>query len=120
DRSDQWHIAAVECNQRLAASKRLRMTTEWVLTEFLGKSAKQPLRSVAATAVHRLVSQARVEVIVATHDDWQRGLALYEARLDKDWSLVDCLSILVCKDRGIKDVFTGDRHFQQARLRILL
>src|SRR5947207_10773248 len=36
------------------------------------------------------------------------------------WSLVDCLSIIACQDRGIQEVFTGDHHFEQAGLRILL
>jgi len=58
--------------------------------------------------------------VPATHEDWIRGLDFIESRADKEWSLVDCLSILVCKARGIKDVFTADRHFEQAGLRVLL
>ena len=37
DRSDHWHVAARKCSQKLLATKRRRLTTEWVLTEYLGK-----------------------------------------------------------------------------------
>ncbi len=39
---------------------------------------------------------------------------------DKEWGFVDCTSILVAKDMGIKDVFSADHHFEQAGFNILL
>ncbi|MFN0095717.1 MAG: hypothetical protein ACKVVT_13190 [Dehalococcoidia bacterium] len=39
------------------------------------------------------------------------GLALYEARLDKGYSLVDCISMVTMRELGITDVLSGDRHF---------
>lgn len=38
---------------------------------------------------------------------------LYEQRLDKGYSLVDCISINVVRDRGITEVLTNDHHFEQ-------
>jgi predicted nucleic acid-binding protein len=49
-----------------------------------------------------------------------RGLTLFRQRSDKDWSLTDCISILVATDLGIRQAFTTDRHFTQAGLAILL
>ena len=38
----------------------------------------------------------------------------YERRLDKGYSLVDCMSMVVMEDLDIQHVLTNDRHFQQA------
>jgi len=60
DRSDQWHTAATKCSHQLVDSKRRRLTTDWVLTEYLGKSAKPPLRGVASGFIRQLLSQPAV------------------------------------------------------------
>ena len=39
---------------------------------------------------------------------------------DKDFSLVDCSSFLVMKDRGVSNAITTDQHFEQAGFRRLL
>jgi predicted nucleic acid-binding protein len=44
---------------------------------------------------------------------------LFAARPDKDWSLVDCISFVVMKQRRLKDALTTDRHFEQAGFRAL-
>jgi hypothetical protein len=43
-----------------------------------------------------------------------RGIQLYNSRLDKDWSLTDCISFVVMRERGITEALTGDHHFEQA------
>ena len=50
----------------------------------------------------------------------ERGLALYDARPDKQWSLTDCISFLVMQDRRITEALTGDHHFEQAGFTALL
>jgi len=60
------------------------------------------------------------EIIEATHDQWAHGFDLFSERTDKEWSLVDCISILACEQRGLRQVLTSDRHFAQAGFEILL
>jgi predicted nucleic acid-binding protein len=48
------------------------------------------------------------------------GLALFESRSDKDWSLTDCISIAVFRQQQIDQIFTTDHHFTQAGLGILM
>jgi hypothetical protein len=48
------------------------------------------------------------------------GLGLYGRRLDKEWSLADCIAFVVMKDEGITDALTTDRHFEQAGFKVLL
>ena len=39
---------------------------------------------------------------------------LLAERLDKEWSLIDCASFVVMKERGLTEALTTDRHFEQA------
>lgn len=59
-------------------------------------------------------------VIRQTPDLFDRALALYRRRLDKGYSLTDCMSMVVCGDLGITDVLSHDHHFEQEGFEILL
>jgi predicted nucleic acid-binding protein len=50
----------------------------------------------------------------------ERGLDLYDARPDKEWSLTDCISFIVMQDHGTYEALTGDHHFEQAGFVALL
>jgi hypothetical protein len=59
--------------------------------------------------------------IIGTSDDtWDKGVELYDSRVDKRWSLTDCISFVVMKDEGISDALTGDHRFVQAGFNALL
>jgi predicted nucleic acid-binding protein len=59
-------------------------------------------------------------IIPPSSDLFERGVALYRQRSDKDWSLTDCLSFVAMADEHISEALTGDRHFEQAGFRALL
>lgn len=48
------------------------------------------------------------------------AIALYKQMDDKQWSLVDCVSFVVMRERGITAALTSDRHFIQAGFQALL
>jgi uncharacterized protein len=116
NRDDARHAEAVALGQQFFAERRPHITSEWVLTEFLGGAARPPLRLLAIESVRRALASPRTEVIYANHSDWRQAFEIYESHADKSWSLIDCLSILICRTKNITDVFTGDRHFEQAGL----
>jgi len=39
---------------------------------------------------------------------------MYTQYLDKNWSLTDCLSLMVMKENDISIVYSSDHHFEQA------
>ena len=52
-------------------------------------------------------------LIRQTPELFDRAFDLYRRRLDKGYSLTDCMSMVVCTDLGISDVLSHDRHFAQ-------
>lgn len=118
DKTDALHARAVQVEAELGVERAHLVTSEWVLSELLAYAAAPPLRSAALRALDTLAGEA--EVISADHGSFKVGLNLYRSRLDKSWSLVDCISIVVCRAKKIERVFTHDRHFAQAGLRVLL
>ena len=54
-----------------------------------------------------------MSAVPAGRDLFIRGLQLYEQRPDKEYSLVDCMSMTLMRERGIAHVLTNDRHFRQ-------
>lgn len=62
----------------------------------------------------------QVIITELTDESFYRGIELYRARKDKNWSLTDCISFTVMNERGITDALTGDHHFEQAGFRTLL
>ena len=115
--SDHAHIAASRLSRSLVCP---RITTAWVLTEVADAMARTSNRHVFVGLLQLLERSSLVEVIPATQDLFERGVELYCSRLDKDWTLTDCVSFVVMQDEGLTDAMTGDRHFEQAGFRALL
>jgi predicted nucleic acid-binding protein len=93
------------------------MTTEWVLLEFadaFSLSKAKPFAIEAIKRIHRLSMFLVVGFEPAVH---QAGFELYESRLDKDWSLTDCVSFGVMTQHGLTEALTADHHFEQAGFR---
>jgi uncharacterized protein len=82
--------------------------------------SRAPFKPVALRLIETARSSPRWRCIPVDRPLLDRGFALFRQRLDKDWSLTDCISILVAKELGIEQAFTTDHHFTQAGLAILL
>jgi len=119
DKHDRNHAKALRLRRELEQAGRRWVMTTWILVEFLGGAARPPHRSVAAAFVKQLAADPDTTVLSASQTDYEAGFALYESRPDKSWSLVDCISILVCQRLGITQVFSGDHHFEQAGLMLV-
>jgi predicted nucleic acid-binding protein len=115
--TDQFHTAAVAATKSL--TQRL-VTTGWILIEVADALSAPAVRQRTHQFMERMTADANTTVI-ANFDPWlARGLKLYGERRDKSWSLTDCISLEVMKERGISDALTGDQHFVQAGYRALL
>jgi len=119
-RKDQWHVRAVRASQQLGAATLV--TTDEVLTEFLNYFSGHGglVRAQASYTVHGLLNDPAMDVIAQSRPSFRAGLALYESRLDKAYSLTDCISMTVMRQRGIVEVLTHDNHFAQEGFALLL
>ena len=114
---DHAHRQAVQILDRLTCPL---MTTEWALTEVADALSKPGARSRCKAFFDFLKSHPLVEIIQAGHSHFDQGLELYASRLDKDWSLTDCIAFVVMREQGLTEALTGDRHFEQAGFTALL
>jgi uncharacterized protein len=115
--ADQFHAAAVRATKAL--TQRL-VTTGWVLTEVADALSAPAVRARTHQFLQRTASDPNT-MVISSFDPWfARGLELYGKRSDKSWSLTDCISFEIMKDRSIDDALTGDHHFIQSGFRALL
>jgi predicted nucleic acid-binding protein len=117
---DESHKRAVAVAATLQRAGTAAVTTEWVLAELLGSTAKRRLRTRGLQLVRQILRDPLISVIPSGPASFAAALRLYEQRRDKEWSLVDCGSVLACEATGVRDVFTADHHFEQAGFTALL
>ena len=110
---DQEHTAA------RAATKALQgvplITTEEALDEVLAFFCEQGpfLRQLASATVRGLYANPLVTVIYQSHQSFVEGLTLFDARPDKGYSLIDCISMNVMRREGVTEALSHDDHFTQ-------
>jgi predicted nucleic acid-binding protein len=117
---DQAHERAKSFSRSAAPSTIF--TTEEVLTEYLNYFAGWGLhlREKAALNVRSIFESPTVRVLAQTSGSFQTGFTLYRARIDKGYSLTDCISMETMRSEGIIDVLTNDLHFEQEGFRAVL
>lgn len=100
---------------------RLIVTTEEVLTETLNffSSYGPEAKDRAARSVSATLRSPSIRVIPQSTQSFRAGLDLYKTRLDKGYSLTDCISMNAMNAEGLTDVLTNDAHFTQEGFRAL-
>jgi predicted nucleic acid-binding protein len=114
---DQFHSAATDQHRRLKRKHRRYVMTDFVLSEVIthlyrkqdaaqAEAFLQGLWESFDHDIHKLMHVSEVQLRQA----WQ----LRRKYDDKpDISFVDFTSMVVMRDLGISEVFTGDAHFEQ-------
>ena len=115
--SDQWHNHARSLSLNPPGPL---LTTEFVLMEVGDGLSRPENRSQFARLLSLLKDQPDVEIVPASTDLFRQGCELHAQRHDKEWSLTDCTSFAVMRQRGIVDALTSDRHFAQAGFQVLM
>ena len=116
--TDTLHERATDVAAALGPVRLL--TSEMVLSEFLAALSATALRSSAVSAVRKIMVNPNVEVVPQTSIQFRDAFDLYAERADKDWSLTDCASFKLMKERGVSEALAHDHHFEQAGFKALL
>jgi predicted nucleic acid-binding protein len=117
NRNDRLHRQALEWSTRI---EEPLVTTDAVLTEVADALCRADRRRWAVAALEAIRSDKSVTSVAGSAKLFGDGFNLYAGRPDKDWSLTDCMSFVVMKDRKIEQALTADVHFVQAGFRALL
>jgi uncharacterized protein len=115
--NDEWRPKALEWAAHVSGAL---VTTEAVLTEVADALCRSAHRRWAVDAIRDLRSDSAVTCVPGSARLFAHGLDLYADRADKNWSLTDCVSFVVMRERGIRQALTADVHFVQAGFRALL
>ena len=111
---DKFHRAASEIMIELTAKDTRLFVTEMVLIELANALSSVELRTRAVILIDELQTLPNVEIVWSSGELFEKAWSLYRERPDKEWSLTDCASFVVMREREITLAFTSDKHFEQA------
>ena len=117
---DEHHIKSREISVWLHTTRTRIVTSRAVLLEIGSALCKVRFRPAATRLVESLEKSPLVEIVPLTEELCKAGWVMFQQRLDKEWSWVDCISFVVMHDRGLRQALTTDEHFEQAGFIALL
>jgi len=116
DRSQPFHTLAATLYRLARQQNYSILTTNYIIAELVALLTS-PLRLTRLQIITFIQSLKQSPYINILHIDaatdaqaWQ----LLISREDKNWSLVDCSSFVVMRQRNITEALTNDTHFEQA------
>jgi len=115
--TDESHHKAIAAT--VGRTGRL-VTTAWVVTELANALHRTSDRPAFLNTFAALRADDGVVLVPPDQALFDAGVDLYSHRSDKEWSLTDCISFVVMRERGIDEALTGDHHFEQAGFVALL
>ena len=114
---DEHHSAALRCSEHITGPI---VVTDFVLLEVGNTLSGSRRRAAFPEPVRRLRNDPDTEVVPLSRQLMDKGLNLYARRPEKEWSLTDCTSFVVMRERGLTEALTADHHFEQAGFTVLL
>lgn len=87
--------------------------SEGVLLE-IGNALAGRFRLKAAQIIEQILASSQIEVVYTSPQLLTSAIDFYKQMADKQWGLVDCISFVVMRERGISEALTTDHHFVQA------
>lgn len=120
NKRDQLHEKALEVERQIG--KVQKVTTELVLIEVLNYFCefRADIKDYVIKSINYLFINRKIEIVPCSSAQFLEGFYLYKSRLDKGYSLTDCVSMNVMRERNINEILTNDDHFEQEGFRILL
>lgn len=88
------------------------ITTELVLIELANSLARSRYRALMRDFYALLRRTSLIEPVSAPN--LAAAWRLYHQHDDKAWSLTDCFSFVVMREKGLRAALTNDHHFRQA------
>lgn len=117
NRRDHHHAQVIEFSRKTRA--RL-LTSDWILMEVADALAGSACRARMRDFILYLRQSPACEVVPASREILDQALQLYHQHADKSWTLTDCTSFVIMRERRLSEALTRDHHFEQAGFVALL
>jgi predicted nucleic acid-binding protein len=114
---DNLHDRAVAWSLHL---REPTLVTEYILWECVNTFSKPKDRPSAHALVEQVQTDPACELVPASSALFATGLQLHRDRSDKEWSLTDCISFHLMRERNVTRALAYDIHFEQAGFEALL
>ncbi len=109
---DDLHLSALQAAQSIRDSQIV--TSDFVLIEFLNSMSKISLKVRGIQCYQEICKSCTI--IPAIREDFLKAFdACYLKRRDKEYSMTDCISMYIAKEKGIEMILTADKHFSQGK-----
>lgn len=116
---DQHHTAALRHWRTYVQSRPQLVTTSFVLDEVVTFFNRRGRHAKAVEIGERLLGSPSVQLVHVDEDLFQAAWAYFGRRVDKRFSLTDCVSFVLMERLGIESALAFDAHFVQAGFRTL-
>ena len=117
---DQFHAKAKKVFKELVITKSHFLTTNAVILELTNAFSDVKYKPIAIRLLNLIEKSNNWTVITIDEEMMKKGINRFKQMKDKDWSVVDCISMIIAEDSDIIKIFTNDHHFVQAGFIILL
>ncbi|MCR4290997.1 MAG: PIN domain-containing protein [Candidatus Scalindua sp.] len=117
---DNFNMQAKSIKRELVKTQRKFITTSLVIVEVCNVFSGLKFRSTAIEIVEGINQSNKWIYIDVDKELMARGFKRFKQMRDKEWGLVDCVSMIVAEEYDSTDIFTNDSHFKQAGFNILL
>ena len=113
--ADQHHASATKCWGQ--AKNAVLFSSEHVLDECVTLLARRTSYA-NASGWGKDALDSGIEWLQTQPSDWNSAFDLMRKYADQGVSFTDCLSFVLMKRAGVKDVFGFDRHFDSSGFRL--
>lgn len=113
-RRDQLHPSAAAYARRLARALTPLLTTNYIMLEtytYIRYHYDHQKALAFDTIVQDLIQAGRLTIGWVTEEVHERALDIFRTYDDQVFSVADCTSFVVARDRKIREVFGFDKNF---------
>ena len=114
---DAYHSQVLALQAQVQRERRRLLT---VVFEVGAAFSRAAYRSVGQAIMHTLMHDVLIETVPITPALRDKAFALFSQHQDNDWSLCDCASFELMRERSVTQALAADHHFSQAGFTALL
>ena len=119
DKSDQFHKKTITYIKKLISNNVSFITTNLVIHETVMLLSRRLSKKAAITFLDMVYSEDHIEIIENDEIIEQKAYKIFKKFTDQDFSITDCISFVVLKEKRIKKVLTFDKHFKTMKFVVI-